>query len=138
MTQIKKESGSVAAEAPTEINPQLDSITTDSQKQALLGKDAVIAIKEKYPGFDHSLWSKCKRPDLYGITLTIGARKCVDSLRPRRSDKRTKEKRWTVRFTKTTHKRLQTAMSKRGIGSMQTFLEAIVLKWLEDNEHESV
>jgi hypothetical protein len=134
MSGYKKETGSVAAEAPSEINPHINSTTTEKQNQ-VLGKDAVAAIKTKYPGFDHSLWSKCKRPDLYGITLTLGAKKLVTEQRGCRKDNRTKEARWGFRVTKATHKRLQTAMQKRGITSKQTFLEAIVLKWLEENEN---
>lgn len=134
MTRNKKETGSVAAEAPSTIGSHINSTTSEPPKQ-VLGKEAVAAIKEKYPGFDHSLWSKCKRPDLYGITLTIGARKLVAEQKPRRSDRRSKESRWMFRVTKTTHSRLQTAMQRRGITSKQTFIEAIVLKWLEENEN---
>jgi hypothetical protein len=131
----KEKSGSVAAETPTEVKSQVDSTTPETENQVLLGKDAVAIIKTAYPGFDHSLWSKCKRPDIYGVTLTAGAKKLVASQKPRRSEHRTKEYRWAVRFTKTTHKRLQTAMESRGIKSRQTFIEAIVLKWLEENGH---
>lgn len=134
MNGYKKETGSVAAEAPSEVKSQINFNTPDKSTQ-VLGKDAVAAIKTKYPGFDHSLWSKCKRPDLYGITLTIGAKKLVAEQRGRMKDNRTKEARWGFRVTKATHKRLQTAMQKRGITSKQTFLEAIVLKWLEENEN---
>ena len=135
MKEVKKESGCAGPQTPTEVKFQNHFNTAYPEKQ-VLGKDVVAAIKEKYPGFDHSLWSKCKRPDLYGVSLTAGARKCVDELKPRKKASRTKEERWGCRVSKATHSRLQTAMAARGITSKQTFIEAIILKWLEENEHE--
>lgn len=135
MREVKKETGSVAAEAPSTIGSQINSNIDLKENQELMGKDAVALIKTVYPGFDHSLYSKSKRPDIYGIHLVAGARKMLDELRPRKKAKRSKADRWSFRVTKTTHSRLQTAMQKRGIKSKQTFIEAIVLKWLEENEN---
>lgn len=68
----KEKSGSASPETPTEFKSQVDSTIPETKNQVFLGKDAVAIIKTAYPGFDHSLWSKCKRPDIYGVTLTAG------------------------------------------------------------------
>ena len=134
MNKQTKKSGCAGTQTPTEVKNQDHFTTNTDSVQEILGKEAVAIIKESYPRFDHSLWSKCKRPDLYGVQLVHGARKLIEPQRKRKSDRRTKEHRWMVRFTKATHSRLQTAMTARGITSKQTFIEAIVLKWLEEND----
>lgn len=101
----------------------------------MLGKEAVKAIRGKYPGFDHSLWSKAMRPDYYGVKLVAGAAALVTDTAPRKADKRSKANKYTWRAGNALKSRLQTAKKAKGILTDQEAITIAVLEWVERSEN---
>lgn len=100
----------------------------------MLGKEAVKAIKDQYPGFDHSLWSKTLRPDHYGVQLVPGAAALVKAPVTHTRDKRSKANKYTWRAGNALKQRLQTAKKARGILTDQEAITIAVLEWIERSE----
>lgn len=98
----------------------------------------VAAVKEFYPGFDHSLWSKVQRPSKYGVGLVTGAKKLADDAlgKRRRRDKR-KGHTLSWRSGEELLGRLQTARDALGILTFQEVITVAVIKLCEEVEDRS-
>lgn len=124
----------------------------------MLGREYVGAIRAEYRGFGHSEWSKAQRPEKYALQLLPEAYALVapqlteaerarlrpradvtapEPQKPRRRAKRRKGNAYMVRLGESAHRRLQTAMQRRGISSNQTMLETIILAYLDGLEEEA-
>ena len=97
----------------------------------------VEAVREAYPGFDRSLWSKVQRPDVYGIRLTTGAKLIADKAQKKRR-RRDKRKGHTLSWRAGDEllQRLQTAKTALGILTNQELITIAVMKLLEGMEVE--
>lgn len=97
----------------------------------------VLAVKEVFPGFDRSLWSKVQRPDTYGVQLVARAKLIADKAQKKRR-RRDKHKglSHTWRCGKELEQRLQTAREALGIITMQELITVAVMKFLEGMEEE--
>ena len=92
----------------------------------------VTAVKEFFPGFDYPLYSKTKRPSIYGIRLTAKAQAIADKALKQRK-KRDGHKGHTVswRAGEALLARLQTAKRELGIITNQEVITVAVMKLLE-------
>jgi hypothetical protein len=112
-------------------------LTDMETMNGLQGQDVVPVVKEEFPKYDHSLHSKVKRPDLYGIELTKRATETICKhfqfcpVKPRRSDNRKNPYRIQGRLGKSLYDRLQTTIRESGWATMQDFLEFICIYYLE-------
>ena len=95
----------------------------------------VAAVKEQYPGFDHSLWSKCQRPAKYGIGLCAGAKLLADeALGKRRKRDRRKGHTLSWRSGEALLERLQTVKKALGIVTFQEVITVAIIKLCEEVE----
>lgn len=92
----------------------------------------VQAIREVFPGFDRSLYSKCQRPSIYGINMVPEAKKIEEkTLGKRRKRDRRKGKTYSWRCGKELEQRLQTAKKALGFLTWQETLTYAVVKLCE-------
>ena len=100
--------------------------------------EAVAVLKQKYPGFDKPLWSKCRHHDKYGIDLSKEARKAIaeidPQILPKKRDARSKERsnRLTCRTSSGVFEALQRTVETHDGWTMQDVLEKALIKYLED------
>jgi len=95
----------------------------------------VTAIREVFPGFDSSLWSKTQYPERYGIKLLPRAQVIADKAQKRRKkrDKR-RGKTLSLRLGDELLARLQTAKDTMGVLTFQEILTISVIKLCESLE----
>jgi len=95
----------------------------------------VVAVRDAYPGFDNSLWSKCQRPWKYGIGLIADARRRANEAlgRCKKCDKR-KGHTLSWRAEETLLTRLQTARESLGITTYQEFISLAVIRYCDEIE----
>lgn len=104
--------------------------------------EAVSVLKEKYPGFDKPLWSKCRHPERYGVRLTDAAFKHIEKNAPeilaKKRDKRSKAKsnRITFRTSEAIFGALQREIGSGGANTMQDVIEQAVMQYLGGGENE--
>ena len=95
-------------------------------------------LKEKYPGFDKPLWSRCRHPEKYGVRLTAEADKMLAQkgvkIPRKRADRRSKakSKRITFRASDEIFAALQCKAEITGEGTMQELMERAVKAYLEE------
>ena len=98
----------------------------------------VTAVKEVFPGFDQPLYSKAKRPSIYGIQLVPAAKLIEEkTLGSRRKRSKRKGKTYSWRCGKELEQRLQTAKKALGILTNQELITIAVMKLLEGMEAEN-
>jgi hypothetical protein len=97
----------------------------------------VSAVREVFPGFDLSLWSKSQYPDRYGIKLVPRAQLIADKAQ-KRPVKKDGHKGHTIswRAEKPLLDRLQTAKQTLGIITTQEFITVAILHLLKEMEEE--
>lgn len=93
----------------------------------------VVAIRDVYPGFDQSLLSKTKYPDVYGIELVSGAediRRKALGLRKKIHRRKAKTHSW--RCGKELESRLQTLKKALGVLTVQELITIAIMKLMEE------
>lgn len=103
-------------------------------------KNAIAALNNKYPKFGKATMTMICNPDDYGVQLVPDAeRKLIDefgwhaglSVRKRKSDaNRKKKNRLTLRLDDSLYEQLQTVYNRTAFASMQDFLEAALVEFL--------
>lgn len=100
--------------------------------------EAVAVLKQKYPGFDKPLWSKCRHPEKYGVTLTQEAKKAIAEIAPqislKKRDARSKGRsnRLTCRTSNGVFSALQRTIEAHDGWTVQDVVEKALIKYLED------
>ena len=100
--------------------------------------EVVAVLKQKYPGFDKPLWSKCRHPDKYGIELSKEAKKAIaeiaPQISPKKRDARSKGRsnRLTCRTSSGVFTALQRTVEAHDGWTVQDVLERALIKYLED------
>lgn len=84
--------------------------------------EAVALLKQTYDGMSKSVYSMAKKPERYGVELTLRA-KAIIGLRSRKSDKRRKPYKITFRLAEPEFEQFELA---RAHDTRQDFCEAIV------------
>ena len=93
----------------------------------------VSALREEFPKVNKGTVSMALNTHAYGVKFCARAQEIYDAVtqqKPRRAN-RVKPIRVQCRLTESTAQRLFNAMERNGIASMQTFLESLVLAWLQ-------
>ena len=96
----------------------------------------VAALREEFPKVNKGTVSMALNTHAYGVKFCARAQEIYDYVtnsKPRRAN-RVKPIRVQCRLTESTAQRLFNALERNGIASMQTFLESLVLSWLEQSE----
>lgn len=96
----------------------------------------VAALREEFPKANKGTVSMAIHTNDYGVKFCARAQEIFNSVtnsKPRRAN-RVKPIRVQCRLTESTAQRLFNALEGNGITSMQTFLEPLVLAWLEKIE----
>ena len=96
----------------------------------------VAALREEFPKANKGTVSMALHTNDYGVKFCSRAQEIYDAVthqKPRRAN-RVKPIRLQCRLTESTAQRVKQALERNGIASMQTFLESLVLAWLEKIE----
>ena len=96
----------------------------------------VAALREEFPKANKGTVSMALNTHAYGVKFCTRAQEIYDYVtnsKPRRAN-RVKPIRVQCRLTESTAQRLFNALERNGIASMQTFLESLVIAWLEQIE----
>ena len=96
----------------------------------------VDALRKEFPKVNKGTVSMALNTHAYGVKFCERAQEIYDAVtqqKPRRAN-RVKPIRLQCRLTESTAQRVKQALERNGIASMQTFLESIVLAWLEKIE----
>ena len=96
----------------------------------------VAALREEFPKANKGTVSMALHTNDYGVKFCTRAQDIYDAVthqKPRRAN-RVKPIRLQCRLTESTAQRVKQALERNGIASMQTFLESLVLAWLEKIE----
>ncbi len=96
----------------------------------------VAALREEFPKANKGTVSMALHTNDYGVRFCTRAQEIYDAVthqKPRRAN-RVKPIRLQCRLTESTAQRVKQALERNGIASMQTFLESLVLAWLEKIE----
>lgn len=94
------------------------------------------ALREEFPKANKGTVSMALHTNDYGVKFCARAQEIYDAVtqqKPRRP-RRVKPIRLQCRLTESTAQRVKQALERNGIASMQTFLETLVLAWLEQSE----
>ena len=95
--------------------------------------EIVSALREEFPKVNKGTVSMALNTHAYGVKFCTRAQEIYDTVtnsKQRRAN-RVKPIRVQCRLTESTAQRLFNAMGRNGIASMQTFLESLVLAWLQ-------
>ena len=96
----------------------------------------VAALREEFPKANKGTVSMALHTNDYGVKFCARAKEIYDAVtqqKPRRAN-RVKPIRLQCRLTERTAQRVKQALERNGIASMQTFLESLVIAWLEQIE----
>ena len=96
----------------------------------------VAALREEFPKANKGTVSMALHTNDYGVKFCTRAQEIYDAVtqqKPRRAN-RVKPIRLQCRLTESAAQRVKQALERNGIASMQTFLESLVLAWLEKIE----
>lgn len=96
----------------------------------------VAALREEFPKANKGTVSMALHTNDYGVKFCTRAQDIYDAMtqqKPRRAN-RVKPIRLQCRLTESTAQRVKQALERNGIASMQTFLESLVIAWLEQIE----
>ena len=96
----------------------------------------VAALREEFPKVNKGTVSMALNTHAYGVKFCTRAQEIYDTVtnsKPRRAN-RVKPIRVQCRLTESTAQRVKQALERNGIASMQTFLESLVIAWLEQIE----
>lgn len=96
----------------------------------------VAALREEFPKVNKGTVSMAMNTHAYGVKFCTRAQEIYDAVthqKPRRAN-RVKPIRLQCRLTERTAQRVKQALERNGIASIQTFLESLVLAWLEQSE----
>lgn len=99
----------------------------------------VAALREEFPKANKGTVSMALHTNDYGVKFCTRAQEIYDAVtkqKPRRAN-RVKPIRVQCRLTERTAQRVKQALERNGIASMQTFLETIILAWLEQSERST-
>ena len=96
----------------------------------------VAALREEFPKANKGTVSMALHTNDYGVKFCARAQEIYDAVtqQNRRRANRVKPIRLQCRLTESTAQRVKQALERNGIASMQTFLESLVLEWLEKIE----
>lgn len=106
----------------------------------VLDKDLVSIVKDRYPKYDKTLHSKCKRGSEYGILLRPDAIKAIctkfdiapqEPQKPKKQDNRTFPCRISCRISQAEFEQLQLLIRNDGFDTMQDWLSAQIRYYLE-------
>ena len=96
----------------------------------------VAALREEFPKANKGTVSMALHTNDYGVKFCTRAQEIYDAVtqQKRRRANRVKPIRLQCRLTESTAQRVKQALERKGIASMQTFLESLVIAWLEQIE----
>ena len=96
----------------------------------------VAALREEFPKANKGTVSMALHTNDYGVKFCARAQEIYDAVtqQKRHSQKRRKTFRMQCRLAESTAERVKQALERNGIASMQTFLESLVIAWLEQIE----
>lgn len=96
----------------------------------------VSALREEFPKANKGTVSMALHTNDYGVKFCTRAQEIYDAVtqQKRRRANRVKPIRLQCRLTESTAQRVKQALERNGIASIQTFLESLVLAWLEQSE----
>ena len=96
----------------------------------------VAALREEFPKANKGTVSMALHTNDYGVKFCTRAQEIYDAVtqQNRRRANRVKPIRLQCRLTESTAQRVKQALERNGIASMQTFLESLVIAWLEQIE----
>ena len=94
------------------------------------------ALREEFPKANKGTVSMALHTNDYGVKFCTRAQEIYDAVTQRkpRTPRRVKPIRLQCRLTESTAQRVKQALERKGIASMQTFLESLVLAWLAQSE----
>lgn len=94
------------------------------------------ALREEFPKANKGTISMALHTNDYGVKFCTRAQEIYDAVTQRkpRTPRRVKPIRLQCRLTESTAQRVKQALERKGIASMQTFLESLVLAWLAQSE----
>ena len=96
----------------------------------------VAALRDEFPKANKGTVSMALHTNDYGVRFCARAQEIYEAVtqqKPRRAN-RVKPVRLQCRLTESTAQRVKQALERNGIASIQTFLESLVLAWLEQSE----
>ena len=96
----------------------------------------VSALREEFPKANKGTVSMALHTNDYGVKFCARAQEIYDAVtqqKPRRAN-RVKPIRLQCRLAESTAERVKQALERNDIASMQTFLESLVIAWLEQIE----
>ena len=98
--------------------------------------EIVAALREEFPKANKGTVSMALHTNDYGVRFCARAQEIYDAVTPQKPSRanRVKPIRLQCRLTESTAQRVKQALERNGITSMQTFLESLVLAWLEKIE----
>ena len=98
--------------------------------------EIVSALREEFPKVNKGTVSMALNTHAYGVKFCTRAQEIYDAVtqQKRRRANRVKPIRLQCRLTESTAQRVKQALERKGIASMQTFLESLVLAWLAQSE----
>lgn len=98
--------------------------------------EIVSALREEFPKSNKGTVSMALHTNDYGVKFCTRAQEIYDAVTQRkpRTPHRVKPIRLQCRLTESTAQRVKQALERNGIASMQTFLESLVISWLEQIE----
>ena len=96
----------------------------------------VAALREEFPKANKGTVSMALHTNDYGVKFCTRAQEIYDAVtqQKRRRANRVKPIRLQCRLTESTAQRVKQALERNGIASMQTFLESLVIAWIEQSE----
>ena len=96
----------------------------------------VAALREEFPKANKGTVSMALHTNDYGVKFCTRAQEIYDTVtnsKPRRAN-RVKPIRLQCRLTERTAQRVKQALDRNGMASIKTFLESLVIAWLEQIE----
>lgn len=96
--------------------------------------EVVEALRDEFPKANKGTVCMALHTADYGVKFCARAQEIYDAVtqQKRHSQKRRKVFRMQCRLTENTAQRVKQALTANGIASMQTFLEMLILAWLEN------
>lgn len=102
--------------------------------------DAVKAIKKECPRFNKFLLSNCAYPEQYGVQLTNKAQgalaQYINNGSCNKSDHHRLKRRVSCRFSEYDYQRLLLVVRNSGFPTMQTFLSALINRYVDRARNE--
>lgn len=97
-------------------------------------RSMVALMQTRFPRFDKSLLSKCKKPDDYGVVLHPDGFRILGEFPDRKAENRTLKKRIYARLTEDEYNELLHWMTIEGFDSVQDLIRSMVQEYIDRKE----